>query len=248
MSANPAAGTSTKVELVPGVELVLVFCPPGSFVMGGVPAPGCGESEFFTIPHAVTLTKGFWIGKYPVTQEQFEALIGLNPSERKDPQLPVTDVNWKMCVWFARKANEFLSMPCFRLPTEAEWEYACRATTTGDVSGNGDINDMGWYAGNSERRVRPVGEKNPNHWGLHDMQGEVMEWCQDGYQRYPETHVTDPISSPHEYQHVLRGGCFNSTASRCLSYSRIAGSSPAPGIGFRIAADAASQPSTGALY
>ena len=180
--------------------------------MMGSPKSEKGRKDDET-QHQVTLSKGFWMAKTEVTQEQWKSVMGNNPSKhtsrRNGDNLPVEQVNWDECRLFCEKAGNGM-----RLPTEAEWEYACRAGSTGAVSGGA------WFKGNSEGRTHPVGEKKANAWGLHDMHGNVVEWCADGYGNYPEAAVTNPQGRDRTDEKVIRGGCYWSEAQDCRSACR----------------------------
>ncbi|MBL7647779.1 MAG: SUMF1/EgtB/PvdO family nonheme iron enzyme [Candidatus Hydrogenedentes bacterium] len=160
---------------VAGIELVWI--PPGTFYMGS--DDGSVEEE---PRHPVTISRGLWVGKYPVTQSQWEAIMGGNPSVFKgDPNLPVENVSWHDCQEFVRKLTA-QGAGRFRLLSEAEWEYACRAGEPGDWcfgSDPGLLNEYAWNHEIANGRTHPVGEKKPNGWGLHDMHGNVCEWCED---------------------------------------------------------------------
>src|ERR1039458_3679189 len=129
--------------------------------------------------HQVTLTRGFQMGKYPVTRVQWEAVMRGKPSEFRGLQgsVPVEQVSWNDCQEFITKLNTLVPGGGFRLPTEAEWEYACRAGTEG--ARYGDLGEIAWYQNNSGGSPHPVGQKKPNDWGLYDMLGNVLEWCAD---------------------------------------------------------------------
>jgi formylglycine-generating enzyme required for sulfatase activity len=176
----------------------------------------------------VTLSKGFWMAKTEVTQRQWKSVMGNNPSWRKGDDLPVDCVSWVDAWEFCRRAG-------MQLPTEAQWEYACRAGTTGARAGN--LDSMAWYAGNSGGIPHPVGQKRPNAWGLHDMYGNVLEWCADWSEcRMDTTPVTDPTGPASGTGRVLRGGSWICVAGHCRSAWR--GGSNAPeysvlGLGFR---------------
>jgi formylglycine-generating enzyme required for sulfatase activity len=222
------AGDTHTVDLGGGVNLEMVWCPPGNFIMGS-PPDEFGRSDYET-QHRVTLTQGFWIGQYEVTQAQWMAvMMGINPSYGKNAgtNAPVEHVSWDDCQGFVRKMNTCVSRGGYRLPTEAEWEYACRAGTTGPYAGN--LDDMAWYGLNSDSTIHPVGQKKPNAWGLYDMHGNVFEWCQDWYgEWYGKSNcncesgsVTDPSPPGSRPTRVIRGGCWViSNASYCRSAYR----------------------------
>jgi formylglycine-generating enzyme required for sulfatase activity len=159
------------------------------------------------------------MGKYPVTQRQYEALTGENPShfKKSGPDVPVESVNWDEAVAFCARLRTRLrerggppDVEC-RLPTEAEWEYACRAGSKGRFCFGDDefkLAEYAWYDKNSGRKTHPVGEKEPNAWGLYDVHGNVWEWCQDWYGPYPKAPVTDPTGPAEGQSRVLRGGSF----------------------------------------
>ena len=168
--------------------------------------------------HEVTLTKPFYLGKYEVTQEQWESVMGNNPSSRtKGAKLPVTDVSWEDCQEFIKKLNAS-TKGGYRLPTEAEWEYACRAGTTtaysyGDSLTKTDANIDGLS-------ISAVGSYKPNSFGLYDIHGNVWEWCEDWYGDYPAGAVTDPKGPAKGEYRVLRGGSFNFYESNARSSNR----------------------------
>jgi formylglycine-generating enzyme required for sulfatase activity len=191
------------------IGMHFVPIPTGTFTMG--------KSK---TAHKVILTQPFELGVYEVTQEQYEAVMGTNPSHFKGPQNPVEKVSWDDAVEFCRNLSELLaekkSGHVYRLPTETEWEYACRAGTTTKYScGDSDskLGDYAWYDKNSNNTTRPVGQKQPNPWGLYDIHGNVWEWCQDWYGDYPSGSVTDPTGLASGDRRMLRGGSFNSRTS-----------------------------------
>ena len=179
--------------------------------------------------HQVTLTQPFELGVYEVTQEQYEAVMGTNPSHFKGPQNPVGNVSWDEAVEFCRKLS---AMPAekksgyeYRLPTEAEWEYACRAGTTTKYSFGDDATKLEQYAwyGKISDGATVVGGKKPNSWGLYDMHGNVREWCQDWYGAigsYPSGTVTDPTGPSSGSRRVSRGGSWFCFAVFCHSAYR----------------------------
>ena len=144
--------------------------------------------------------------------------MGNNPSSHEGDNLPVEYVSWKDCQEFIRRVN--VSLNCgVRLPTEAEWEYACRAGTSGPYAG-ADLDSMGWYEDNSGWDTHPVGQKSPNAWGFYDMHGNVWEWCDDWYGEYPSGSVTDPAGSASGHDRVERGGCWINPSHCCRSAYR----------------------------
>ena len=216
-----------------GMQLVLI--PAGEFMMGRAEAAGEAAKAFgvsgvfFQKEHRVRLTKSFYLGVHEVTQEQYERVMGVKPSDFKRPQHPVVNVNWIQAVKFCDKLSalpeEQAARRAYRLPTEAEWEYACRAGTTTRYSFGDDsvaLGDYAWFADNSDVTTHPVGEKRPNAWGLYDMYGNAWEWCADwndeGFLTY--SLVDDPAGPATGFDRVYRGGSFNSPASYCQSASR----------------------------
>ena len=207
-------GDELVVDLGGGVTMQFVLIQPGSFMMGS----DRSEETFLRPVHQVTITRPFYMGKYEVTQEQWEKISGQNRSLFRDPRValggrrPVENVRWYDCVRFAEALNGKAEGYEFRLPTEAEWEYASRAGSTG-VYGFGDdvaaLDEFAWHGGNARGETHPVGQKKPNAWGLFDMHGNVWEWCQDFYGPYPGTPVSDPTGAS-AGTHVLRGGAWNS--------------------------------------
>jgi formylglycine-generating enzyme required for sulfatase activity len=152
----------------------MVLIPAGTFMMGS------NKSDAEKPVHEVTFQEGFYMGKYEVTQAQYRAVTGTNPSANKGcDECPVEVVGWNDVQGFIRRLNGMRGRFTYKLPSEAEWEYACRAGTTGDYAGNLDA--MAWYGKNSGNKTHPVGQKQPNALGLYDMQGNVWEWCQDWY-------------------------------------------------------------------
>ncbi len=229
------------VDLGKGIKLEMVLIPAGEFLMG---LPGSEKSAIADeIPHRVRITRPFYLGKYLVTQEQWEALMGNNPSHFRGPKNPVESISWNDCQQFLETLNakSRTSEGKFQLPTEAQWEYACRAGSKTKYCFGDDetiLGDYGWYKKNSGDTTHPVGEKKSNAWGLYDMHGNVYEWCVDGFDSgyYQRSPTDDPTAPPGEYR-VIRGGCWgNYSAKGCESAIRI-GMSPAAldaGTGFRV--------------
>lgn len=210
-----------------------VKIPAGEFLMGSA-----NGSDSEKPAHRVVLSRGFEMGKYEVTQAQWEAVMRSNPSRFKGSDLPVEQVSWEDVQLFLQAMNVKRDGYVYRLPTEAEWEYAARARTSGDYGGSGDLAEMGWHSGNSEEKTHPVGGKKANAWGLNDMHGNVWEWCQDWYDKdyYKNSPTTDPQGPGTGSRRVCRGGGWSYSADRCKSASR---AHPAPGdrhpfVGFRL--------------
>jgi formylglycine-generating enzyme required for sulfatase activity len=212
----------------------LVYIPPGTFRMGS-PEDEADRNNDEGPQTVVTLTRGFFMGKYPVTQEEYLAVVGNNPSHfteangfPADLTRPVERVGWNDATnYCAKRTEQELAaglIPAgsqYRLPTEAEWEYACRALTStrfdyGDDPDYANLGEFAWYADNSQGMTHPVGLKPPNHWGLYDMYGNVINWCQDRYGPLPGGSVIDPQGPASGSNRVLRGGTWvdDGTVSR----------------------------------
>lgn len=205
---------------------------PGTFTMGS-PSTETDRSKDENA-HEVTLTKTFWMSAYETTQAKYEEIVGTNPSMFKGPQRPVEQVGLDDAQGFIRKFNERERQAGhlpkgwqYRLPTEAEWEYACRAgTETAYCFGNGaeSLVDYAWYDENSGGQTHDVGKKRPNAWGLYDMHGNVCEWCQDWYKdSYSSGKQTDPTGAVGGSHTVARGGSWLNSSGSCRSASRSAG-------------------------
>ena len=171
--------------------------------------------------HRVTISNGFYMGRYEVTQVQWQAVMGNNPSHFKGDNLPVEKVSWNDIQWFINKLNAMNDGFRYRLPTEAEWEYACRAGTPGDYGGY--IEGMAWYSENSGNSTHSVGTKAPNSFGLYDMHGNVLEWCQDVYHDTYNGAPTDGsawLIGGDQKVRVLRGGSWGYFAKNLRSADR----------------------------
>ncbi len=211
------SGTSKTIKLPGGATMEMIWCAPGHFMMG---SPLAERGRFDDEPqHQVTLTKGFWLGKYEVTQRQWQSVMGENPSKFKDPDRPVESVSWEDCNAFLRKLNADLGGVA-RFPTEAEWEYACRAGNDSPISGTGLLSEMAWYDANSGNETHPVGKNHPNAWGFFDMHGNVLEWCYDWFGKF-DAKATDPKGPSIGSFRVLRGGCWFFYARDCRSAYRL---------------------------
>jgi formylglycine-generating enzyme required for sulfatase activity len=219
----------SRADPLVSFESSFVLIASGTFPKGS-PEYETGRSGD-EIMHEVTLTKGFYMQKTPVTQGQWKAVMGNNPASFSDggDDCPVESISWDECHEFIRRLNEKIDC-LYRLPTEAEWEYACRA---GGVTPfcNGEISELycardpllcevGWYCGNSGRKSRPVARKSPNGWELYDMHGNVSEWCRDWYGEYGPDSQTDPRGPESGPGKVIRGGSWFSNAKNCRSASR----------------------------
>jgi formylglycine-generating enzyme required for sulfatase activity len=231
----------------------MIYISPGTFIMGS-PTAEVGRSGDET-EHTVVLTRGFYMGKYLVRQADYLALMGTNPSNftpsygyDQNLNRPVEMVSWNdasnYCARFTQQeAAAGMLAPGwqYRLPTEAEWEYACRAGTTtrfsyGDDPGYADLDSYAWYKDDSEIETHSVGKKMPNPLGLCDMHGDVAEWCQDWYASYPSGTVADPQGPATGQHRVCRGGSWNHTGGWCRSAQRFHNSPTTTSdlIGFRM--------------
>ena len=256
----PATGSRFYRAAESAVPTNMVFIRPGTFRMGS-PEDEVGrnivDAEVGEGPQtAVTISRGFWMGKHEVTQAEYLELIGTNPSGFKgDANRPVDTVSWidatNYCGRLTQRERAAGRIPInslYRLPTEAEWEYACRAWTStryshGDDPAYAASADYAWYDANSGAMTHPVGQKLPNPWGLHDMHGNVAEWCQDWYKAYPGGIALDPQGPATGSARAVRGGLWYRPATYCRSAFRIgfAVGAKTDGIGFRVVL-AANQP------
>lgn len=208
-----------SLDLGSGVKMDLVLIRPGSFVMGSE----AGESREHI--RRVTITKPFYLGKYEVTQEQWQAVTGGNPSNFRASGNPVECISWNDCQDFVKKLSAKFPGAEFRLPTEAEWEYACRAASASEFyfgDNEANLGEYAWYAENSEQKTHLVGQRNPNAWGLYDMHGNVWEWCSDWYgDKYSDGDATNPLGAPSGAERVLRGGSWTVPPTMCRSAFRL---------------------------
>ena len=252
-------GRPMSVDLGGGVKMEFLWIPPGEFLMGS-PDEEAGGFDNERPLHRVRITQGFWMAKFEVTQIQWQRVMSNNPSyfQNAGPNAPVEQVSWHDGQDFLTRLNAecgarnpALGAVTFRLPTEAEWEYACRAgTTTALYSGpltlrgvndGPELDEIAWYGGNSEVEyegavdasawpqkqhayslagTHPVGGKKPNDWGLYDMLGNVWEWCQDSYGKYPSDDLTDPAGPGAGSARVVRGGSWRGEPRLCRSANR----------------------------
>ena len=207
-------GENQTFVLSDGDSIEMVWVPNGEFTRGSPESEegrnGREKQQQLPIIH------GFWLGKYEVTQKQWESVMGSNPSSNKGPSRPVERVSWNDAQEFIKKLNQFAGSSVYRLPRETEWEYACRAGTTTPWSFGDDKSLLGkfaWYGeNNSPDGTKDVGQKGANPWGVHDMHGNVSEWCQDWYGHTSRV-------SPREIgmflgsSRILRGGAYRSSAN-----------------------------------
>jgi sulfatase modifying factor 1 len=205
--------------MIAGVEVRFRYCVPGRFLMGS-PESEFGRDNDEGPTHEVKLTQGFWMAEVPVTQRLWEAVAGNNPSKFKGADRPVEKVSWLDCDGWIRKADSMTSglNVNLRFPTEAEWEYAARAGTTGPCYG--ELDAIAWHLRNSWAQTHPVKQMASNAWGLHDMLGNVWEWCSDWHGKYRSRRVTDPTGPSSGSLRVFRGGSWNSDAGNVRSAFR----------------------------
>lgn len=208
-----------------------VWIPPGQFTMG-TPEKDADKDSDEQKQTVVTLTRGFWMSKHPTTQEEYQAVSGANPSYFSDnARRPVEQVSWNDANEYCAKLTVILRdeerLPAnyvCRLPTEAEWEYACRAGSKSRFGFGDDYEQLAeyaWYIGNSGKTTQPVEGKAPNSWGLHDMHGNVWEWCLDWYSdTLPGGSVTDPKGPAEGMRRVSRGGGWMNIGWYCRSATR----------------------------
>lgn len=253
-ATDPSTRPPLIIDLGNGVAMTLAWVPPGTFMMGADT-----EQPDEAPVRAVTLTSGYWLGVYEVTQEQWARLSDFNPSRFPGPSRPVENVTWKDCDAWLRRFNHALAAQLpegsvARLPTEAEWVYACHAGTTsaygfGDTPG--DLHRFGNYADADETEplswrdterhdgfagTAPVGSFPANAWGFHDMHGNVWEWCMDWYGPFDPTQTVNPTGPRHGRRRVIRGGSWGDVAADCRAHNRYRFKPEAPGgnVGFRI--------------
>jgi len=207
----PGPKPTLQVEIGRGATMDFVLVPRGSFVMGG-DAGAADEKP----AHRVVITRPFYLAKHPVTQQQWETLMGTNPSKFKEGKAPVEEVSWDECVEFLRKLDEHSPGPKFALPTEAQYEWACRGGATTKWFFGDDESALGeyaWFSSNAKGRTHAVAAKKPNAYGLYDMLGNVWEWCADWYGAYAADAQTDPVGPAGGVKRVYRGGSFGSKAT-----------------------------------
>jgi formylglycine-generating enzyme required for sulfatase activity len=236
-------------EITNSIGMKLVLIPKGTFMMGS-PESEQGRKQDET-KHEVTISKDYYLGVYEVTQAQYEKVIGKNPSRfqgaivgNENADLPVDNVSWDDAVEFCKKLSELPEEKkagrVYRLPTEAQWEYACRAGSKTAYSFDdeeGLLPEHGWFNRNSSNRTHTVGLLEPNAWGLYDMHGNVWECCSDWYEEYPKGAVSDPTGPKEGSLRVFRGGSWDVVAADCQSAfrCRLDPSIRLDSVGFRLA-------------
>jgi formylglycine-generating enzyme required for sulfatase activity/predicted Ser/Thr protein kinase len=230
------AGEQRDFEIAPGVKMTYCWCPPGDFLMG---SPATEKGRYNDENQVrVTISKGFWMGKTEVTQAQWLAVMGSNPSDFRGTNLPVEHVSWNDVQEFLQKIDPVFAVAdgCkTMLPTEAQWEYAAMAGQSWVYSGGDSLDDVAWHSSNSGSTVNPVGMKKANAWGLHDMSGNVWEWCRDWYDEKLSGGV-DPAGAKSGPYRVYRGGSWYFNAYSCRVADRFSNdpSLTDSGVGFRV--------------
>lgn len=217
LTAGPACSGDAAKTIKNSVGIEMVLIPAGSFKMGRDPNFEDGRNDDETPRHSVKISRPFYMGKTEVTQEQWVEVMGTNPSSFKGRTNPVENVSWEDVQTFIARLNEKEGTKVYRLPTEAEWEYATRAGGTGRYCFGEDEGELGayaWYAGNSGEKTHPVGQLKANAWGLYDVHGNVWEWTQDWYSDsyYASSPGTDPVGPTSGSRRVDRGGSWGNSA------------------------------------
>ena len=216
-----SSGNTITIPVKDGISIDMVRVEAGTFTMGATAEmkdPWKEEKP----THQVTLTNDYYIGKYEVTQALWKAVMGNNPSNFKGDNLPVEQVSWDDCQEFISKLNR-ITGKTFRLPTETEWEYAARGGKKSrgyQYSGSNNLSEVAWYKENSGYKTHAVGTKQANELGIHDMSGNVLEWCQDWYGEYNSSSQLNPTGANSGSYRVRRGGCWFDLARYCRSSSR----------------------------
>ena len=230
--------TAEQKRIINNLINNMVYVEGGTFTMGATSEQGSDADDNEKPIHRVTLSS-YYINRYEVTQAEWKAVMGSNPSNFKGDDLPVEQVSWNDCQTFIRKLNT-LTGKNFRLPTEAEWEFAARGGNNSHgykYSGSDDIGSVAWYIGNSVDKTHPIGHKSPNELGLYDMSGNVWEWCQDWYGDYSSSFQTNTtgILSGNCY---MRGGCYSNVVWSCRISRRLSSdpnNNESCGFGLRLA-------------
>ena len=220
-SGSSSSGNTITIPVKNGISIDMVRVEAGTFTMGATPEmknPNNDEKP----THRVTLTNDYYISKYEVTQALWQAVMGKKPSKFKGDNLPVEQVSWDDCQKFINKLNRITGKK-FRLPTEAEWEYAARGGKKSrgyQYSGSNNLSDVAWYLDNSGEKTHAVGSKQANELGIYDMSGNVWEWCQDWYGEYNSSSQVNPIGANSGPYRVYRGASWSKAARLCRSSCR----------------------------
>ncbi len=220
-SGSSLSGNALTIPVKNGINIEMVKVEAGSFDMGATPEMENPWEDEKPV-HRVTLTNNYYVGKYEITQALWQAVMGSNPSHFKGDALPVEQVSWKDCQKFITKLNR-LTGKNFRLPTEAEWEYAARGGNKSRgyrYSGSNTIDDVAWYENDALSQTHPVGTKQPNELEIYDMTGNVMEWCQDWYGSYSSSPQVNPTGAASGSYRVVRGGGWSDSARGCRTSDR----------------------------
>ena len=228
MVGSSTSGSVITIPVKDGISIEMVKVEAGSFDMGATSEMENPYEDEKPV-HRVTLTNNYYVGKYEVIQALWQAVMGSNPSKFKGADLPVEQVSWNDCQDFVSKLNAMTGKR-FRLPTEAEWEYAARGGKKSrgyQYSGSNTLGDVAWYGDNSGSKTHAVGTKQPNELGIYDMTGNVWEWCQDWYDSYSSSPQTNPTGAASGSYRVYRGGSWYVSAGLCRTSCRNNG---APGI------------------
>jgi formylglycine-generating enzyme required for sulfatase activity len=225
-AAHAQAGFNGQPFSISDLGIDMLPVQPGTFVMGiSNPISSPTSPMLGNPPTQVTLTKGYWLGRTEVTQGQWMSVMGNNTSSKlfsqEGPNEPAEDMSWDAAMDFCKKLTTLEQgsghIPAgykYTLPSEAQWEYACRAGATGEFTG--DVGAVAWYKTNAKYRPYPVGQKQPNAWGFYDMFGNVWEMCRDGWAaEYPGGNVTDPVITSTNDSHVIVGGSWPNTSDFC---------------------------------
>ena len=214
--SNTISDDAITIPVKDGICIEMVKVEAGTFMMGAT-SEMKDPYDWEKPVHQVTLTNDYYMGKYEVTQALWQVVMGSNPSKYKGDNLPVEMVSWNECQEFISKLNSMTGRK-FRLPTEAEWEYAARGgkkSRSYQYSGSSNISDVAWYDGNSGSKTHPVGTKQANELGIYDMTGNVWEWCSDWYGFYSSSSQTNPTGADSGSSRVFRGGSWYGNARYC---------------------------------
>ena len=222
---TPSYPLSADVITIPvkdGINIEMVKVEAGTFMMGATSEIQNSSDDEKPV-HQVTLTNDYYMGKYEVTQVLWQTVMGSNPSHFEGNNLPVEQVSWEDCQEFISELNNMTGRK-FRLPTEAEWEYAARGGKKSrgyQYSGSNNLSDVAWYDENCGKKTHPVGTKRPNELGIYDMSGNVWEWCQDWYSSYSSSDQANPIGVVNGADRVYRGGSWCDEEGGCSVSRRL---------------------------